>query len=79
MYEEPTYYIDGEEIPLSLLDMMLAYVDEFRELGIPKKQYQPFLRTLLEDCKEIDDKKKKTKLIRKRCQQFINQWERVAL
>lgn len=73
----PTYYMHGEEIPLNILDMMLEYVDEFMEIGIPKKQYQPFLRSLLEDCAELDTLPKKKKLIRKRCQNFINQWDRV--
>jgi hypothetical protein len=64
------YYILGKEIPLDLLDLMLKYVSEFREKGIEKTSYQPFLRDLLTTLNKTPTDEKR-KLIRSECKAFL--------
>jgi len=66
----------GEEIPIELVDLLNEYLSEFLTLGIPKKQYQPFLKYLLQDLAKEKTLPAKRKILRRDCQHFLNQWER---
>lgn len=64
------YYILGKEIPLDLLDLILKYVTEFREKGMDKTSYQPFLRDLLTGLKNVPLSEKR-KHINTECKAFL--------
>ena len=71
-----SYSFAGEEIPLELVDILNSYISEFIEAEIPKKQYQPFLKSLLQQLAEEKTLPAKRKILRRQCQHLLNQWER---
>lgn len=75
----PTYSYAGEEVPLNLLDLLYEYLQAFKDAGVPEKQYKPFLKALLQELTETKNTKSKKALARRKCQNFLDQWERVAL
>jgi len=71
-----TYSFQGQEVPIELIDLLNDYISEFIELEIPKTQYQPFLKGMLQEVAEEKGIKAKKKIMRRLCQHFLNQWER---
>ena len=73
-----TYSFMGAEIHAELIDSVNEFLSQFLELDIPKKQYQPFLRRLIQDAPKMGDLKQQRRYIRKQAQAYLNQWERAA-
>lgn len=73
-----TYSFMGAEIHADLIDVVNEYVSHFLELEVPKKQYQPFLKRLIQDAPKMGDLTQQKRYIRKQAQNYVNQWERAA-
>jgi len=73
-----TYSFMGQEVPIELIDLLNEYISEYIELGIPKTQYQPFLKGMLQEVAEETGLRNKKKILRRQCQHFLNQWERTV-
>ena len=71
-----SYSFMGETISVDLIDTVNEWVSEFLVEKVPHKQYEPFLRNLLQDLPDQGTVAKQRRHIRKQCQHFLNQWER---